>query len=313
MALNKDIKLALLTIVSIVLFILAYLFMRGTLLQSGDPKYVAIFKNVDKVKKSDRVYLSGVHVGTVDKIEFVDLANPEEVKIVFTADKKLKIPKDSKVQITSTSIMGNMGLVLLMGKSNEQLKEMESIGGLPENGILQSISGDIAPLAKTSDSLLRNVNTLFNRGQNENVYITVHQMNATLATLNATLANMNEMIESNQKPIHQTMANFERISISLAKKQEDINTTISNIRDITGKANQIDIAGMMQNLNKSVKEMNVILAEINQGQGSLGKLMKDPILYNNLNTTVNNANELMLDLKANPKRYVGFSIFGGKK
>lgn len=313
MALNKDIKVALLTIVSILLFILTYLFMKGTLLNSGDPKYVAIFKNVDKVKKSDRVYLSGVHVGTVDKIEFMDLTRPEDVKIIFTADKKLQIPNDSKIQITSTSIMGNMGLVLHMGKSAEYLKEMESLVGLPENGLLQSISGDIAPLAKTSDSLLRNVNTLFNRGQNENVYITVHQMNATLATLNSTLASMNKMIESNQKPIHQTMNNFEKISISLAKKQDDINATITNIREITGKANQADMAGMMQNLNKSVNEMNIMLSDINQGQGSLGKLMKDPLLFNNLNTTVNNANELMIDFKANPKRYVGFSIFGGKK
>jgi phospholipid/cholesterol/gamma-HCH transport system substrate-binding protein len=121
------------------------------------------------------------------------------------------------------------------------------------------------------------------------------------------------MIENNQKPIHQTMVNFERISTSLAKKQDDINATISNIRELTGKANQSDITGMMQNLNKSVNEMNILLSDINQGQGSMGKLMKDPLLYNNLNTTVQNANELMIDFKANPRRYVGFSIFGAKK
>ena len=287
--------------------------MKGTLLQSGNPKYAAIFQNVDKVKKSDRVYLSGVVVGMVDKIEFIDLAHPKDVRVVFTADKELKIPKDSKIQITSTSIMGNMGLVLHLGKSNEVISEMETITGLPENGILQSLSNEFGPLAKSSDSLLHNVNSLFNRGQKENVYITVDQMNATLATFNTTLTNMNRMIENNQKPIHQTMVNFERISNSLAKKQDDINATISNIRELTGKANQSDITGMMQNLNKSVNEMNTLLSEINQGQGSMGKLMKDPLLYNNLNTTVQNANELMIDFKANPRRYVGFSIFGGKK
>lgn len=313
MALNKDIKVALLTFLSIILFIVAYLFMKGTLLQSGNPKYAAIFQNVDKVKKSDRVYLSGVVVGMVDKIEFIDLAHPKDVRVVFTADKELKIPRDSKIQITSTSIMGNMGLVLHLGNSNEVISEMETITGLPENGILQSLSNEFGPLAKSSDSLLHNVNSLFNRGQKENVYITVDQMNATLATINVTLANMNRMLENNQKPIHQTMVNFERISTSLAKKQDDINATISNIRDLTGKASQSDITGMMQNLNKSVNEMNTLLSEINQGQGSMGKLMKDPLLYNNLNTTVQNANELMIDFKANPRRYVGFSIFGGKK
>lgn len=313
MALQKDIKVALLAIVSIVLFIIAYLFMKGTLLHSGDPKYAAVFKNVDKVKKSDRVFLSGVMIGMVDKIEFVDISKPEEVRVIFTADKKLKIPRDSKIQITSTSLMGNMGLILHLGNSSEKLKELEEIEGLPENGILQSVSNEIGPLAKSSDSLLRNVNTLFNRNQNENLYLTVNHMNATLANLNATLVNMNKMIENNQKPIHQTMVNFEKMSHSLAKKQDDINATINNIKEVTGKANQTDIAGMMQNLNKSVNELNGMLTELNQGQGSLGKIMKDPALYNNLNTTINNANELMIDFKANPKRYVGFSIFGGKK
>lgn len=309
MALDKDIKVALLAILSIVLFVVAYLFMKGTLLHSGDLKYVAIFDNVDKVKKSDRVYLSGVVVGMVDQIEFVDLAKPSEVRVVFTADRSLKIPKDSKIQITSTSIMGNMGLILHLGNSSTVLKEMEALEGVPENGILKSVG----PMAKSADSLLGNINTLFDRRQNDNLYLTVNHINSTLVTLNATIANMNKLIESNQKPIHQTMANFERISINLAKKQDDINTTISNIRDISGKANQADIAGMMQNLSKSVNELNTLLTELNQGQGSLGKLMKDPVLYNNLNTTVNNANELLIDFKSNPKRYVGFSIFGGKK
>jgi len=308
-ALNKDIKVALLTILSIVLFIVAYLFMKGTLLNSGDPKYVAIFDNVDKVKKSDRVYLSGVSIGMVDKIEFVDLSRPEDVRVIFTADKDLKIPKDSKVQIVSTSIMGNMGLVLHLGNSNEELKEMEAIEGVPEGGLLKAMG----PIAKASDSLLRNVNSLFNKKETDNVYVMIHQMNTTLATLNTTIMNMNKIIEGNQKPIQQTMVNFERISMNLAKKQDDINATIHNIRDLTGKANQADVAGMMQNLNRSVNELNVLLTEINQGQGSLGKLMKDPLLYNNLNTTVNNANELLVDFKAHPKRYVGFSIFGGKK
>lgn len=313
MALNKDIKVAALAILSIVFFTVAYMFMKGTLFNSGNPQYNAIFDNVDKLKKSDRVFLSGVLVGMVDKIEFVSLSNPNQVKVTFNVDKKLTIPKDSKIQIVSTSLMGNMGLNLLRGNSTEMIKEGETIGGVGENGMFASISKEVAPLAKTSDSLLRNVNTLFNRNQEENLYATVQQMNRTLATLNTTIASMNQMIENNQKPIHQTMKNFETISASLAKKQDDINATIKNIREITGKANQADIEAMMKNLNHSVSELNHLMTDINQGNGSLGKLMKDPLLYNNLNTTVNNANELMLDFKANPKRYVGFSIFGGKK
>jgi phospholipid/cholesterol/gamma-HCH transport system substrate-binding protein len=311
-ALNKDIKVALLAILSITIFIVSYLFMKGTLMQSGKPRYNAIFQNVDKLKKSDKVYLNGVTIGTVDILEFKDINNPTEVNIVFTADNGLKIPKDSKIQVISTSLMGNMGLKLILGESKEILKENETIIGIGEDGIFQSLSKEVGPLAKSSDSLLKNVNTLFNRNQNENLYATIYEMNRTLASVNMALVNMNKVIESNQKPIHQTMVNFERISSSLATKQEDINTTIKNIKEITGKANQADIGALMNKLNGSINEMNTLLVDINQGNGSLGKLMKDPVLYNNLNTTVNNANELLIDFKSHPKRYVGFSIFGGK-
>lgn len=287
--------------------------MKGTLAHSGNPTYSAIFESVDKIKKSDRVYLSGVIVGMVDNIEFVDIHRPKEVRVSFTAQKEISIPKDSKIQIISTSLMGNMGLNLLLGESGDVVKEGGEIQGIGENGILQSLTKEVSPLAKSSDSLLRNVNTLFNRSQQENLYITIQQMNQTLATLNQTIANLNQVVTNNQKPIHQTMVNFEKISESLAKKQDDINLTIQNIREITGKANQADIGQMMNKLNASVNEMNKLMVDINQGNGSLGKLMKDPVLYNNLNTTVTNANELMIDFKANPKRYVGFSIFGGKK
>lgn len=282
-------------------------------MDSGKPMYKANFMSVDKVKKSDKVFLNGVVIGTVDKIEFTDLKKPNEITLTFTAENGLGIPKDSKIQIISTSLMGNMGLKLMLGNSSELLKENESIIGVGEEGMFQSISNEVGPLAKSSDSLLKNVNTLFNRNQNENLYITIDEMNRTLASVNLALVNMNKVIESNQKPIHQTMVNFEKMSTSLATKQDDINQTIRNIRDITGKANQGDITAMMNKLNGSVNEMNTLLADINQGNGSLGKLMKDPLLYNNLNTTVNNANELLIDFKSHPKRYVGFSIFGGKK
>lgn len=312
MALNKDIKVALLTIITIVCFIASYLFMKGSLMHSGEPSYNALFNSVDKLKKSDKVYLNGVAIGSVKSIQFKDIANPNIVEIAFTAENGLNIPKDSKIQVISTSLMGNMGLKLIFGESKEILKENETIVGVGEDGMFASVTKEIGPLAKTSDSLMKNVNTLFNRNQNENLYVTVNEMNKTLASVNIALINMNKMVENNQAPIHKTMLNFEKMSNSLATKQEDINSTIKNIKEITGKANQADMGALMNKLNGSINEMNTMLSEINHGNGSMGKLMKDPVLYNNLNTTVNNANELMIDFKSHPKRYVGFSIFGGK-
>lgn len=313
MALNKDIKVGALAILSIAIFIVSYLFMKGTLLQSGDPEYVALFKNVDKLKKSDKVYLSGVVIGSVTSIRFKDISRPDDVELRFTANKEIQIPKDSKLQVISTSLMGNMGLNLVMGRTSQILKPNESLEGLPENGLIAQISDKMGPVAESSDKLIKNANTLFDRTQQENLYRTIDELNKTLANANLMVSNMNTMVSNNQKPLHQTMVNFEKMSSALAAKSDDVNKTIRNIREITDKANQGDVGSMMKRLDKSIAELNSTLNEINNGNGSLTKLLKDPAIYNNLNSTILNTNELMLDFKANPKRYVGFSVFGGKR
>ena len=309
MSLNKDIKVGSLLILSIIIFGLAYYYMKGTLLHSGDPEYSAIFQSVEKLKKSDKVYLNGVVVGMITSLEFPDINKPEEIKLTFSADKRLKIPRDSKLQIVNISLMGNSGLALHRGISTDIISPGDIIGGLPEAGMFDKLT----PLAGSSDTLMRKMNTLFDRNQNENVYVMIGELNKTLATMNTMIGNTNKMLVDNQKPIHQTMVNFEKMSAALYSKQSDIQETIKNIREITGKTNQADIAGMLKKLDKSMGEMNSMMYEINNGNGSITKLMKDPVLYNNLNATVSNANELMIDFKANPKRYVGFSIFGAKK
>lgn len=313
LALNKDLKVAALTILTIVGFVFAYLFMKGTLLHSGNPEYAAIFDNVDKVKKSDKVYLNGVVIGVVNEISFDNINRPKEIKLKFSADKNLQIPRDSKIQIISTSLMGNMGLNLILGSSKDIVKQGETITGVPENGMMNIFKESVAPVAESSNMTFKNLNTLFDRKQQENLYITINELNKTLANANAMMANMNKMVAENQKPINHTMANIDKMTSALASNTEDVNKMIRNMRDITDKTNQADIGAMMNKLDKSLGELNKTMYEINNGNGSLTKLIKDPALYSNLNATVYNANELMIDFKANPKRYVSFSVFGGKK
>lgn len=313
MALNKDIKVGLLAILAIVILTISYFFMRGTLMQSGNPVYSALFTNVEKLKKSDRVYLNGVVVGNVTSIEFADIKNPESIKVSFSSEPKLKIPKDSKIQIISTSIMGNMGLKLILGTNQEGIKSGEQIKGVDELSMLGELSNNIKPLTDNSNVLLSNVNTLFDRKSQENLYITIDQLNKTLATLNTTVGNVNTMVASNQQPIHQTMMNFEKMSQSLVSKQAEINQIISNSKDITTQLKNADVSKSLNKMSATMDELNKMLADINKGNGSLGKLMKDPQLYNELNNTINSANSLMKDMKENPNRYVRFSVFGGKK
>jgi phospholipid/cholesterol/gamma-HCH transport system substrate-binding protein len=121
------------------------------------------------------------------------------------------------------------------------------------------------------------------------------------------------MVNSNQHAINGTLGNVEKLTKALAVKQNDIAQIISNTKEMTSQMKNADLSKSMNKMNQSMDELNKLMVDINKGKGSLGKLMKDEELYNKLASTSKSADELLKDMKENPKRYVHFSVFGGKK
>jgi phospholipid/cholesterol/gamma-HCH transport system substrate-binding protein len=310
---NKDIKVALLAIAAIIMFILGYQFMSGALFHSSDNNYQALFTNVTSLKKSDRVFVNGLQVGIITNISFENNEQPDKIKVQFSVKNDIKIPKNSLVEIFSVSLMGNKGLKINFGNSSEIAKNGSSLIGINEKGILDGLSENMGPLADNSTELIGNVNTLFDRNEKENLYITIYQLNMTLASMQKMMESMNMMVMNNQRSIQGTLSNVDKITGAMAQKQNDIQLIISNTRELTQQMKQADISKSLNQLNKNMDELSILMNDVNKGKGSLGKLMKDEELYNKLNATANSADLLLKDMKENPKRYVSFSVFGGKK
>jgi phospholipid/cholesterol/gamma-HCH transport system substrate-binding protein len=310
---NKDIKVALLAIAAIIMFILGYQFMSGALFHSSDNNYQALFTNVTSLKKSDRVFVNGLQVGIITNISFENNEQPDKIKVQFSVKNDIKIPKNSLVEIFSVSLMGNKGLKINFGNSSEIAKNGSSLIGINEKGILDGLSENMGPLADNSTELIGNVNTLFDRNEKENLYITIYQLNMTLASMQKMMESMNMMVINNQRSIQGTLSNVDKITGAMAQKQNDIQLIISNTRELTQQMKQADISKSLNQLNKNMDELSILMNDVNKGKGSLGKLMKDEELYNKLNATANSADLLLKDMKENPKRYVSFSVFGGKK
>jgi phospholipid/cholesterol/gamma-HCH transport system substrate-binding protein len=310
---NKDIKVALLAIAAIIMFILGYQFMSGALFHSSDNNYQALFTNVTSLKKSDRVFVNGLQVGIITNISFENNEQPDKIKVQFSVKNDIKIPKNSLVEIFSVSLMGNKGLKINFGNSSEIAKNGSSLIGINEKGILDGLSENMGPLADNSTELIGNVNTLFDRNEKEYLYITIYQLNMTLASMQKMMESMNMMVINNQRSIQGTLTNVDKITGAMAQKQNDIQLIISNTRELTQQMKQADISKSLNQLNKNMDELSILMNDVNKGKGSLGKLMKDEELYNKLNATANSADLLLKDMKENPKRYVSFSVFGGKK
>jgi phospholipid/cholesterol/gamma-HCH transport system substrate-binding protein len=217
------------------------------------------------------------------------------------------------VEIFSVSLMGNKGLKINFGNSSEIAKNGSSLIGINEKGILDGLSENMGPLADNSTELIGNVNTLFDRNEKENLYITIYQLNMTLASMQKMMESMNMMVINNQRSIQGTLSNVDKITGAMAQKQNDIQLIISNTRELTQQMKQAEISKSLNQFNKNMDELSILMNDVNKGKGSLGKLMKDEELYNKLNATANSADLLLKDMKENPKRYVSFSVFGGKK
>ena len=217
------------------------------------------------------------------------------------------------MEIFSVSLMGNKGLKINFGNSSEIAKNGSSLIGINEKGILDGLSENMGPLADNSTELIGNVNTLFDRNEKENLYITIYQLNMTLASMQKMMESMNMMVINNQRSIQGTLSNVDKITGAMAQKQNDIQLIISNTRELTQQMKQAEISKSLNQFNKNMDELSILMNDVNKGKGSLGKLMKDEELYNKLNATANSADLLLKDMKENPKRYVSFSVFGGKK
>lgn len=285
--------------------VLAYQFMRGTLMHNAEPIYSTHFTNVTSLKKSDKVFLNGVQVGVIKNIDFADIKNPNKIKVDFSVNPSLQLPKNSVIEIISYSLMGNKGLKINMG-NGVFAKAGDLFEGMNEKGMFDGITENVGPLADQSTIMMQNVNTLFDRKQRENLYVTIGELNKTLAALQT-------MVNSNQTAINGTLGNVEKLTRALAVKQNDIAQIISNTKEMTAQMKNADLSKSMNKMNQSMDELNKLMADINKGKGSLGKLMKDEELYNKLTSTSKSADELLKDMKENPKRYVHFSVFGGKK
>ncbi|MCU0327536.1 MAG: MlaD family protein [Chitinophagales bacterium] len=303
---NKQVKVALLFLGSILIFFLAYFFLKGTLLNQNDYTYYAKFQNVEGLKASDKIFVNGVQVGFIKSIGFISKANPHDVLLTCIIDKLIKIPTNSQLQVTSITLMGNKGIDLKLGNQTNFYQNRDTLKGLEEVGMLDKLTASLDPLTQNAQLLLDPNNP-------KNLQQTIAQLHVLLSSMTQLTQTLNQVAVANQNSINKSMKNIEILTSSLAANTKNLNELLSNTNDITKQLKNGDLEKTLTKLNTNLDDFNKIVKDVNQGKGNMGKLLKDEKLYDNLNGTINSANLLLDDMKANPNRYIHFSVFGGKK
>lgn len=299
MKFSKEIRIALVAILGIVIMYFGMNFLKGISLLSDDEVYYITFKDVNGLSASSPIFANGYQVGVVRGIDY-DFANNSEIVVTFTVDDDLRIPKGSTAEIIS-DMMGKVKMNLLITEDISQgvVNPGDTIIGSTDAGIVGKVAGIVPEVEKMLpklDSILISVNALLSDPNITKSMSNVQQITKDLTTstreLNTLMANLNKNVPGLMDRANGVLDNTTRLTDNLAS---------------------VDIDATMSKVNQTLTNVQTLTEKLNNKQGTLGLLMNDPSLYNKLTKTVQSADTLLNNLRAHPKRYVHFSIFGKKE
>ena len=297
MKFTKEIRIALVAIVGILVMYFGINFLKGINLFSTNNAYYMTFDDIQGLGASTPIYADGYKVGTVDKVDY-DYSGNGPIKVKADINKDLRIPAGSMAEIEK-DIMGNLQVNLLL--ANNPRERIEPGGVIPGtvNAGMMGKAAQLVPVVEKMlpklDSILTNVNALL---ADPAIAASLHHVetitnNLTVSTreLNTLMAGLNKQVPGMIRKANGVLDNTNRLTANLA---------------------DLDVQGTLNRVNATLEGAQKFTEQLNSGKGSLGLLMNDTKLYDNLTSTMSHADSLVIDLKAHPKRYVHFSIFGRK-
>jgi phospholipid/cholesterol/gamma-HCH transport system substrate-binding protein len=297
MKFSKEIRIAIVAIAGIAVLYFGLQFLKGMTLFSSDNRYFVKFQDVSGLSVASPIFANGYRVGVVEDIEF-NYGNTGEIIATIGIDSELNVPKGSRAEI-STDLMGNVKVLLTLGNAADGIVTPgDTIIGAQQVGAMGKAAEMIPAIQQMLpklDSILTSVNTLL---ADPAIASSLHNVDQITANLTRTSNELSQMTATLNSQMPQMLQNADGV--------------LANTNQLTKNLNDLDIAATMSSVNATLQNVEQMTAKLNSKEGTLGLLMRDPGLYNNLNATMMHADSLMIDLKQHPKRYVHFSVFGKK-
>jgi phospholipid/cholesterol/gamma-HCH transport system substrate-binding protein len=311
MKISNETKVGALTIVALALLFIGFNYLKGRDVFSNTKKIYAEFTDLGSLEKSNEVKINGLPVGSVyEKKEKDKDVSAIVVTIQLTRD--VNIPKNSVAYISS-SLVGSSYIVIERGNSTEMLQDGDTVSTRLETGILGDVKAQLDPTISSVRSILDSLKKTLSGVNLLLDYENRANLKQTIANLSTASASLNALLDSENGALARTLNNAEEFTASIKKSDQDIKRTIENTKKFSEELASIPLKTTVDSLDKLISSLKTTMQAINSGQGTLGALMNDRKLYDQLQQTVLSAEILMDDLRTHPKRYVQVSVFGKKE
>ena len=335
---SYELRIGLLAVITIAVTVWGYKFMKGKNILSASNTYYVEYENIDELTASSPVYIRGLRVGTVAETRLSE----DMYSVIATLDiqRGIKIHRETEALVVSTSIMGGKAVVLDVQGPCDGMDCAEPGDYLPGRvqGLLESLLGD-TDLNEVFDQLKGGIeemlgpvtDTLAGPGTLSALAQSFRNIQMILENVESLTRQLDEAIPAYDREIQGTLGNLESFTSALAEQGENIDSTLANIKVITDDLREAELGtkagdfitsgeGAIDEVQSTIRtadstllELQKLIANMNSGQGTIGKLMTDDSLYTNLNLTARNLELLLQDFRLNPKRYVNVSVFGKKQ
>lgn len=311
MKIKNETRVGVLAAFAIALLIIGYNFLKGNSIFTNETILYAEYSQVDGLAVSKPVLINGYQIGRVAALELQPNAT---IKATLKINGKYEIPKNTIARLEGTDLLGSKAIVLTLGND----KNIAEDGDFLQTNVAKGLMETMQPVQKKAemiiakmDSILSSVNTILNPNLQKNIDRSFTSIAATLGSLESTSKKVDALVGSESSKLSSILSNVEAITANFKANGAKIDAVMTNLNKVTDKVAALKFEETVNNANKAMADLQSILSDVKSGKGTLGALLNDKQMYDNLNSASKNLDALMIDLKANPKRYVHFSVFGG--
>ncbi|HZG25626.1 MAG TPA: MlaD family protein [Chitinophagaceae bacterium] len=311
MKINNEAKIGILSVLAIALLILGFNYLKGRSMFNKSTKMYAVFHSVSGLSTSNPVIINGLQIGTVYEMIEKD-PSLDSIVVTINLDKEdIRIPVNSLAYINK-DLLGTSSLSIELGNSRQLVKNGDTLNTAVNTGLIEDVKASLNPALnnvngtlKSLDSVIEVIGVIFDPATKFNIQKIVTNLTTSSASLQA-------LLNSQTGALAKTLNNLNQLTGNLANQNATINRTLGNLDTATGNFARLNLDSTILNLNNTITQLNGIVTKANSSDGSLGMLLQDKKLYQNLENTSRSLNILVDDLRVHPKRYVTISVFGKK-
>jgi phospholipid/cholesterol/gamma-HCH transport system substrate-binding protein len=302
---SNEVKIGATVLVVLLCFIWLFSFLRGKDIFSNKAHYYVVYDKVAGLTESSPVEINGYKVGVVQTIRFSD---PESGRLLvkLSVDKGFRLPENTVAEITTATLIAGMKIQFVFGEGPGTYSSGDTIPGRLAISLITKLEDELVPLKDKAESVIVKLDSAIgslNKIMNP-------KFRSDLGSGIASLSNTVRGIE--KADLGASLENLRKLTGMLAENSDKIRNTFDNLESLSDTLAAADLYSSVGNLKSSLEKITELMDNLNSGTGTAGKLLTNDSLYVNLNNSLSGLNALLLDLKANPKKYVHFSMFGKK-